>query len=194
MDFGNNIVFMNGASLVVENCLFTRSSSGINFAPAAAAQLVVTDSLFTNSISNSVGGGIVVKPSGAATAVVSLERVTMANNAFGIAFDGSGSTGGIAAMIKNSTFHRNSQDGIVATTPAGGAPIGLMVENTRSVSNNIGIRAIGPGATIRVDGSTVMHNGTGVVASSGGAVLTYGTNKVLANGTNGAFSGSVGLQ
>jgi hypothetical protein len=62
------------------------------------------------------------------------------------------------------------------------------------VNNSIGIRSIGPNVTVRVNGSTVTGNGTGLSALSGGALLTYGNNAVNANGSDGAFSGPVGLQ
>jgi hypothetical protein len=96
--------------------------------------------------------------------------------------------------IADSMVGGNSQDGIIATTPGGGAPIGVYVKNTKSVNNAIGIRSIGPNVTVRVDGSGVIGNGTGFAALSGGALLTFGNNAVRANGTDGAFSGPVGLQ
>jgi hypothetical protein len=96
--------------------------------------------------------------------------------------------------ITDSVASGNRQDGIVATTPAGGAPIGVMVKNTRSVNNNVGVRSIGPNVTIRTDGSSVIGNGTGLSFMSGGALLSFGNNNVIANGANGAFSGTVGLQ
>ncbi len=96
--------------------------------------------------------------------------------------------------IADSAAHGNSQDGIIAVTPSGGAPISVMVKNTRSVNNNIGIRLIGSGTTVRVSKSTVTGNGTGVTSSSGGALLSFGNNKVEGNGTNGAFSGPLTLK
>ena len=57
-----------------------------------------------------------------------------------------------------------------------------------------GIRATGPGVTVRADNATVMHNGTGLVVNNGASLLSAGNNMVTANGTNGAFSGSVALQ
>jgi hypothetical protein len=48
--------------------------------------------------------------------------------------------------------------------------------------------------TVRVDGSGIIGNGTGLSVSGGGALLTFGNNAVRANGTDGAFSGPVGLQ
>jgi len=70
--------------------------------------------------------------------------------------------------IADSMIGGNSQDGIIATTPSGGAPIGVMVTNSKSVNNAaFGIRSLGPGVTVR------------------------GTNKLQANGSVGAFSGAV---
>ena len=96
--------------------------------------------------------------------------------------------------IADSMVAGNSQDGIIATTPSGGAPIGVYVKNSKSVNNAIGIRSLGPDVTVRVDGSGIIGNGTGLVSGSGGALLTAGNNMVRANGTDGAFSGPVALQ
>ena len=199
-DFGFKIQFQDGASLVVENCLFAGGQSavsGISFQPQSAnAQLVVTNSVFDNlGLANiPTGSGILVRPQAGGSAVVSLDNVTVANNVFGIVADGSSSTAGIAMVVANSDVHRNVQDGIVATTPSGGAPIGLTVKNTRSLSNTNGIRATGSGVTVRADNTTVMHNATGLVVTNGAALLSVGNNLVVANGVNGAFSGSVALQ
>jgi hypothetical protein len=76
----------------------------------------------------------------------------------------------------------------------GGAPIGVMVTNSKSVNNAFGIRSLGPNVTVRVGDSTITGNNTGLTFAGGGALLTYGTNKVQANGVDGAFSGPVGLQ
>ena len=69
--------------------------------------------------------------------------------------------------IADSMIGGNAQDGIIATTPGGGALIGVYVKNTKSVNNAIGIRSIGPNVTVRVDGSSVIGNGTGLSVSGG---------------------------
>jgi hypothetical protein len=81
-----------------------------------------------------------------------------------------------------------------AVTPSGGAPIDVYVKNTKSANNAFGVRSLGPNVTVRVDGSGVIGNSTGLSFSGGGALLTAGNNMVQANGSNGAFSGPVGLQ
>jgi hypothetical protein len=117
------IDFQNGAVLFVENCVIESFNGapgiGIMFEPSASARLVVTETIINGSgvISGptaGTGGGIVVRPQPGRTAQVSLERVTAADNNFGIAADGFNSTGGINMTIANSTVHRNPQGGIVA--------------------------------------------------------------------------------
>jgi hypothetical protein len=185
----------NMAALFVENCVIMNFFTGIKFFPSApGSQLVVTDTAVSGNGAGSTGGGIVVVPSSGGSAQVTLVRVTAGKNVFGIVADGTGSTGGINMTITDSVSSSNSQDGLVATTPGGGAPIGVYVKNTKSANNAIGIRSIGTNVTVRVDGSSVIGNGTGLSFSGGGALLTFGNNAVQANGTNGSFSGSVGLQ
>jgi hypothetical protein len=170
--------------------------SGIAFTPNGPAKLIVTDSIITgNRDTTGAGAGILVNPQTGGSAEVALERVKVVSNAFGIAFDGTGSTAGINATIADSLFSANTQDGIIATTPSGGAPIGVLVTNTRSVNNTgFGIRSIGPGVTVRVEGSKVSGNSTGLGSFGGGALLSAGNNIDEANGANGAFSGALAFK
>ena len=96
--------------------------------------------------------------------------------------------------IADSMIGGNSQDGIIATTPSGGAPIGVMVTNSKSVNNAFGIRSIGPNVTVRVENSKVIGNGTGVTSLNGGGLVTFGNNVVRANGPDGGFTAAAGLQ
>ena len=198
----DGINFQSGAALLIDNCVienFNISSpvAGIRFRPSApGSQLVVTNTIinYSGTIGGATGGGIIVSPQAGGNALVSLNRVTTAKNVFGIVADGTGSTGGINMTISDSVSNGNSQDGNIAVTPSGGAPIGVMVKNTKSTNNAIGIRSIGPNVTVRVDGSTIIGNGTGLSFSSGGALLSAGNNTVEANGANGAFSSSYALK
>ena len=190
------LIFFDRAALIIENCLITNYNSnapiGIRFRPlVAGSQLVVTDTTVTNNGSGSSGGGIVIVPQSGSAAQVALNRVTVARNVFGIAIDSTGGASGITATISDSEVTSNGQDGILAV---GGSPIAVMVKNTKSINNNIGVRSIGANVTIRIDGSTITGNGTGLNFSNGGALLSFGNNAVQANAVNGAFSGSVGLQ
>src|SRR5260370_32595013 len=151
------------------------AEAGISFQPNSASKLSVTDTVISN-FGSGTGGGIVINPQSGGTAQVNLERVTVNGNAFGIAADGSNSTGGINMTIADSMIGGNSQDGIIATTPGGGAPIGVMVTNSKSVNNAIGIPSIGPNVTVRVENSKVIGNGTGVTPLHRRALLTFGNN------------------
>lgn len=190
------IWFKRGGRLNVENCKITGfanngTGAGIYFTPSDGSKLNVTDTTISVNGNVSTGAGIIVKPSGFGSAQVALTRVNVAGNTFGIAADGTGSNGGINMTIADSTVAGSTQDGIIATTPSNGAPIRVLVKETRSVNNAIGIRSLGQDVTVRVSGSTIIGNGTGLASGSGGALLSFGNNNVEANGANGAFSGSL---
>jgi hypothetical protein len=140
------------------------------------------------------GGGIVVRPQGPGTAQVSLEHVIVTGNVFGIAADGSLSTGGINMTIADSVISNNLNDGIIATTPAGHAPIGVLITNTKSVYNAFGVRSVGPNVSVRLNNSDIAGNGTGLNFGSGGALFTFGNNRVRANAVDGTFSAPLALQ
>jgi hypothetical protein len=96
--------------------------------------------------------------------------------------------------IADSMLASNINDGVVATTSSGHAPIGVFVTNTKSINNAFGIRSIGPNVTVRVDNSKIIGNSTGLSFSGGGALQSYGNNSVDANAVNGAFSGPIPLK
>lgn len=196
--FGNTGIGIDvqvGAAVLVENCTIRDSSIGISFAPTApGSQLIVTDTIIQNSGSGSSGGGIVINPQSGGNATILLERVTIAKNVYGISVDGSNSTAGINLTVANSDIQGNSQNGILAFTPSGGAPIGVLVDNTRVINNNLGIRSTGSGVTVRVNNSKLTGNGSALTFNLGGALLSAGNNVVEANGVNGVFSGSLTLK
>jgi hypothetical protein len=196
---GGGIIFVSGARLhvlrcVIANVFINGSVNGILFEPNSAGRLDVTDTVLMNNGSGTTGAGILIKPQAGGSAQVALEHVSLHGNVFGVAADGTTSTAGINMTIADSMIGGNSQDGIIAVTPSGGAPIGVYVKNTKSVNNTFGIRSIGPNVTVRVDASSVIGNSTGLSLSGGGALLTFGNNAVRTNGTDGAFSGPVALQ
>jgi hypothetical protein len=198
IDGAGGIRFDSGGQLHIVRCVITNGNAssvnaGVKFQPSSASKLSVTDTVISN-MGSGAGGGIIINPASGGSARVNLERVTVNGNAFGIAADGSNSTAGINMTIADSMVGGSSQDGILAVTPGGGAPIGVYVKNTKSVNNTFGIRSIGPNVTVRVDGSSVMGNSTGLSFSGGGAILTYGNNAVNTNGIDGSFSGPVALQ
>jgi parallel beta helix pectate lyase-like protein len=195
---GAGIYLLSGGSLYIRNCVIRNNIASTGFGilakPSALAKVVISDTAVVNNGSSGTGAGIWIIPFTGGSAQVTLNRVSAEGNQFGIAVDGSTSTAGINVTITDSVVASNAQDGIVAVTTGGGAPIGVTVKNSKSTNNNIGIRSIGPNVTVRVDNSAVIGNGTGLSFSGGGALLSTGNNLVQANGTNGAFSGPVALQ
>ena len=198
--FGAGIDFANGTALLVENCFIenfngSAADAGIRFRPLTpGSKLVVTDTVVRNNGFGSTGGGIVINPLPGGSAQIVLNRVNVDKNIFGIVADGTGSTGGINMTITDSVASGNLNDGIIATTPSGGAPIGVLVTGTKSVNNAVGIRSIGSSVTVRTESSKIAGNGAGLVFSGGGALLTAGNNMVRANASDGVFSGPVALQ
>ncbi len=189
--FGSGIFFYASGTLILDKVhIGGANASGIIFQPNAPAKLIVTDSVIDSSGTGTTGAAIRVVPSGTGSAQVTLDHVKIVGNVFGVALDGTGSTSGINATIRDSVAASNTQDGIVAVSAAGKAPIGVLVTNSASINNQFGIRSIGPGVTVRTDGSRVAGNGTGLATSGGGALLSAGNNTVEANAVNGAFTGS----
>jgi hypothetical protein len=189
-------VNITGANLVIiENCVIRRFFRGIYDHRNEAGGLVVQDTAIDNiGPTNSSGGGITIVPGSGGSVRATLNRVTVAAAAFGIAADGSNSTAGVNVTIRDSVTSNNSLDGVIAVTSPGGAPIGVALINSASLNNHIGVRSLGPNVTVRVEGSKIIGNGTGLVSDGVGALLSAGNNIVEANGTNGAFSGSVTLK
>lgn len=188
---GGGIDFNSGGHLHVVDCRINNATLdgtvGIRFAPDAASKLSVTDTVISN-IGASTGGGIVVKPQGAGSARVNLERVTINGNATGIAVDGSTSSAGINMTIRDSMIGGNQQDGLIATTSKDGAPIDVALSNSATVNNGTGIHAIGPKTTVRVRNSEIIGNSLGLSSDDAGSLLTGRGNTVEANVANGNFT------
>ena len=195
---GAGINIGSGGLVFIRDCVVENNDGfigyGIRIQSTGASRVVVSDTTVANNRNSSGGAGIWVIPSSGGTAQVTLNHVLVEGNAFGIAVDGSSSTGGINLTIADSMVASNRDDGIIAVTQSGAAPIGVYVKNTKSVNNNIGIRSIGPNATVRVDGSSAIGNGTGLSFSGGGVLLSAGNNVIEANATNGVFSGPLTLK
>ena len=161
----------------------------------AGSKLFITDSIIRENGAGATGGGIVLQPtSGAGSITAAITRTRVEGNVFGIVGDLTTSTGGINMTIADSMSAGNSQDGVLAVTAGATAGIAIMMKDTQSVNNTIGVRAVGTNATVRIDGVTTTGNGTGLAASGGGAVLSAGNNSNHANGVNGAPTGPAAFQ
>ena len=189
------IVFNGAGSLIVDGVTVNRAAAGgLQFTPNGPGKLVVSNSRFLNAGNGTTGAGILVKPAAGGSAQVTLNGLTVSGNTFGIAVDGTGSTAGINVTIRDSVLGSNTNGGVIATTPGGGAPIGVLLAGSASTNNGYGVRSIGSNVTVRVDDSRIAGNGTALAALSGGVLLSARNNLVQANGAHGAFTGSVALE
>jgi hypothetical protein len=192
------IQFNSGASLVVSDCIISSFTvAGVKFSPSnpGAKLWLRLSGIHGNGAGGTTGAAVLISPQAGGTAQAVLKRVAGSANVFGLAVDGTGSTGGINVTVRESEFMNGRQDGIIAVTPGGGAPISVLVDSSGSANNaGYGVRAVGNNVTIRLNRSNVAGNGTGIAGVGGGSLLSYGTNTIDANVTNGAPTGSVALQ
>jgi hypothetical protein len=188
--------FSNGTALFVENCVIANFNSGaagegigIRFAPPAGVtgELYVTDSFISSNGRPADGGGIVIQPGGTGSARVAIERTRIQNNTYGFFANGTGSTGVIAAQIRDSVASDNAQNGISAFTSAGASTTSITFERSSSLLNGAsGILSQGSAAFVLLADSTVMSNVTGLSSVSGGSIFTYQDNQLTGNVTDGA--------
>ena len=189
------VYFGSGAALHIENCRirdFTFSGNGgwgIEFLPASAAELYVTDTTISHNGSPAFGAGIVVYAAAGSTSKVVINRSDVQNNVTGIKADGvnSGAGGVINMTVSDTASVGNSQNGIVGTTNAGGSAAVIMVDRAKASHNAVGygIIADGPKTFIRFGASSITGNAFGVGASNGGTLLSYGTNQIDGNSVDG---------
>jgi len=196
----NGIVFNTGAVLHVEKCRIRQLQTispfpvgfGILFQPAGGSELYVTDTIFTSNGSASVGGAIMIRPSGAGSAKVAINRVDANHNNTGITADGGSTTGTTTITVRDSMSAGALLTGYSVVTPAaGGGTTILTLDHSSSLNNATGIHSDGPKSLIVVTASTIVGNTTGLSATNGGQVLTYQNNFFNANSANGTATGVI---
>lgn len=185
------INYVSGAALHVEDTVVFGFRTGTAFGLRVAnsintSKTFVTNTVLTSNGTGAVGGGVQVRPTAAASAQLVLVRTQMNQNVFGLAADGTGTTGGVNVQVFDSTANGNTQTGILGTSNANG--LSVMVHNSSANHNLVGISASGAGTNVRVGSSSVTGNNTGL---SGAAVLSYLNNQVNGNAAGEAFGGPV---
>jgi hypothetical protein len=178
----NGINFVNGNSLAVQNCVIEGFNNfGINFQPAARANLSVTNSTFDNNgtFGTATGGHII-----ATTAATGggLNRVSIVNSTF--TNGTSGITGGQNTKIEISQV-------LIGQTGLGGgdfavignaATAGISIDYSTITGNNFGGVHATNGAVIFVANSSITYNNTnGILFDAGGQVISYMNNRVAGN-------------
>jgi len=167
----SGILVNTGGDVWVERTSINNfTDSGIKFTPTVAGSaLHVSDCYIRNNgnFGASSGQGILVSPTGAATAT--LERVRLEHNVSGLK-----ATGGTTSVFE-STASNNAFGGFAANS---GAAI-LTVERSRSNQNATGV-VCNPGTTVRLGNNSITDNGTAV--STGGTCQTFKNNDIDAPG------------
>jgi hypothetical protein len=176
----DGIKFVTGAALHVQDCTIRSTAIGINFAPiSGAGELYVSDSTITKVSSH----GLVVQPTGGASAKAILTRVHVENvSGNGMAF--MGAAGAINAAVNDSVSAGNQGNGIYALG-GGSAPVSVMIDRSASVGNTArGVASTS--ALIRIGDSTVTGNNVGFSVGGGGTIASYSSNKVNGNNVDGS--------
>jgi len=180
----NGIVFNNGGSLTVENCVIRNAVAiGLNFSPTASSSLLVSDTL----LADNGGAAVQFAPIATGTYTAVFNRVEANNNAFdtGIRITGSNTSGGsITAAVSESTISGNI-DGIVVGSSTGQAVTKVTLFHSVVANNsNDGIVANGTHATLTVAQSAVTGNAGGGWFINNGVIQTYQDNYFNDNGAN----------
>jgi hypothetical protein len=187
----NGVRFIASGTLHIEDCVIRRfnaaSSFGVSFQPSTGlGNLYIKNTTITQNGNGATGGGVLVKPTAAASARVVIDDSQIRNNAStGLSTDTTGNTGGILITVENTQISGTTGNGILALAPAGNAATTMMLANSLIAYNT----AIGVGAngvvTMRVGNSTITGNaitaGTGIVMSNGAQILTYQDNRLDGN-------------
>lgn len=192
----NGVRFLAGKELHLERVqIYGFTQNGVEFATNGASSLFVNDSVITNTQIGNVGlaqAGVLVKPgaSGAGFAVISHTRIE--GNRIGVRVEDRGKV-----TLQHSNVSRNAQFGAWVLTAA--APALLFSVDSTFANNGstfvmaagTALRSEGPGAVVRLSGSTVTGSQLGLGAQSGGAILSYSDNTVSGNDSDGAPTGFI---
>ena len=195
----NGVRILSAKAVHVQNCVIKNFGGGGGFGISVATsvgtvQVFVKDTVISNNGSGQNGGGVLVRPSGAGSARVVLERLLVDGNAFGIRVDGTGSAGpsGLGVFVRDSVVSGNSQAGLSVFVPAGSPQGGnIFVERSAVVANGAaGIISDGTATAVLVATSTITLNTTGIATANGGSVFSFKTNNLFNNASDGTFTPS----
>lgn len=196
----NGIRILSAREVIVEDCQIegfrgSATSAGIALVPSAGTtRLSVRDSTVNANGQNMAGsGGILVRPTGTATAIADINNVHLANNSTAVITDSSLTTGWVYATVRDSQIIGSTLDGVLSKAAATGAHRVALENNT--IANNAytpptyaAVHADGAAATIRIRNNTITFNRIGVRVDNGGVINSYGGNIINGNYDNGTFT------
>jgi hypothetical protein len=180
----NGIRFNSGRSLVVESCLVRNmTTSGLVFFSSAltAQTLSVAKSYFTENGLE----GILISALGAGPITAAIDRSAFQANAVGVNVMGNNGGGAINVAATDSVANNNTGGtGFFVQSATNHSIATLVLTRVAAVGNNIGIRANGPNAIMRISQVSATGNTTGYAAANGGVIFSYGDNYIDGNGGN----------
>lgn len=180
----DGIRFLAGGSLHIEDSQINNMTTAINVGlnQTATAEVYVKNTYIRNNSTL----GVFLSNAGAGTVVVTIEKSTIENNAFGII--GRNNT---RATIHDSVISGNTNNGILAEVQSGAVTAEINVDSCIVTGNGTGLssgtNAVANQGILRVSNTFISHNGTGVTAGNGMA-LSFGDNKLQGNTAPGAFT------
>ena len=187
----HGIRVLSGATVFVEDVTIDGfSSNGIDFHPAANAEVYVTNTSIRN-----VGGSAIFASVTTGLGTILVDGSRLENNGHGV-----NASNNTRVTVNNSVVANNTNVGLFAQTTVGTAsPVQMSVERTVVASNGTGIQATGVGAasqptTIRITNTTIVNNTTGINATAPAVVASFGNNRIAGNTTNGAPTTTVAQQ
>ncbi len=184
------IQIVQAGKVQIENCqIYGFTPRGISVEPSSnPVQVFISDTRIKGSASN----GIVVAPgSSSIHAQVTLNNVEISENTnFGLSV-----TAGSSVIVRNSAISDNGLGTSLANIRADGTggTTTLDLDNVLVSGSATGIMSLN-GAVVRVYNSTIVNNETGLSPSAGGTIMSSGNNRLAGNSSNGAFSGTIGMQ
>jgi len=155
---------------------------------AGTPKVVIRNSVLRRGGTGAFEALVRITPATGVTADLTVENSTLIGTSNGIMIGGT-----VDFSVRGTSITGGAGDGI-ALFSATTARTGVLDDVLISDFDGSGIIVSGANSLIRVANSTISLNSSGVDASSGGQILSFGNNRLAGNGTNGTFSGTVGLQ
>ncbi|HVJ03264.1 MAG TPA: hypothetical protein VM662_13860 [Sphingomonas sp.] len=189
----NGVRFVSGKSLVLENVfIMNQSGRAVLINPSTTTRTTIHNTTMTNT-----GGGVLVQPTGTATAAVDIQRsVITASASEALRVDTSTTTGaaGLRVVVNDSVISENPGSAVIVNSPAG-TPTALVLISSSNVTNNSGNGLTAQGSSnafIAVGGTAIQGNISGLVRTGGGQIRSYGDNLLNLNVvTDGTFSATL---
>jgi hypothetical protein len=179
----NGVKVVQAGAVHIEQCrIFGFADNGIQFLIPSnvGSELYVSNSVISENGTNTSNTGILVDAFGTATARVSLSKVNLHNNFYGLFVrSNAGSTGRVSLSLRDSTAAGNNGNGIHVV--AQGAPVVTAVDNVTTTENATGLVADGAATRVLISRLTAIANFIGMDTPNSGVVVSYGDNHINNN-------------